>query len=89
MRRKTSGVADWTPWLRLPQPVTEIPRHSAPDGAKTTVFEAVRERLVITAGQPEAAHERLDIGLGLAQDTGDDAELSRLPDAGRPGCTPS
>jgi len=47
----------------------------------TTVFDAVLGRLLIAAGQPEAARERLDIGLALAQDTGMcfyDAELLRL-----------
>ena len=36
----------------------------------TTVFDAVLGRLLIAAGQPEAARERLDTGLSLAQDTG-------------------
>ncbi|MDT7722885.1 MAG: hypothetical protein QOE94_3896 [Mycobacterium sp.] len=47
----------------------------------TTVFDAVLGRLLIAAGQPEAARERLDTGLSLAQDTGMcfyDAELLRL-----------
>jgi hypothetical protein len=47
----------------------------------TTVFDGVLGRLLIAAGQPEAARERLDIGLALAQDTGMcfyDAELLRL-----------
>ncbi|HSS23106.1 MAG TPA: adenylate/guanylate cyclase domain-containing protein [Mycobacterium sp.] len=47
----------------------------------TTVFDGVLGRLLIAAGQPETARERLDIGLSLAQDTGMcfyDAELLRL-----------
>ena len=47
----------------------------------TTVFDAVLGRLLIAAGQPEAARERLDTGLALAQRTGMcfyDAELLRL-----------
>jgi class 3 adenylate cyclase/tetratricopeptide (TPR) repeat protein len=47
----------------------------------TTVFDAVLGRLLIAAGQPEAARERLDTGLSLARDTGMcfyDAELLRL-----------
>ena len=47
----------------------------------TTVFDGVLGRLLIAAGQPEAARERLDTALSLAQDTGMcfyDAELLRL-----------
>ncbi len=47
----------------------------------TTVFDGVLGRLLIAAGQPEAARERLGTGLSLAQDTGMcfyDAELLRL-----------
>jgi hypothetical protein len=47
----------------------------------TTIFDVVLGRLLIAAGQPEAARERLDTGLSLAQDTGMcfyDAELLRL-----------
>jgi tetratricopeptide (TPR) repeat protein len=47
----------------------------------TTVFDGVVGRLLIAAGQPEVARERLDIALALAQDTGMcfyDAELLRL-----------
>jgi class 3 adenylate cyclase/tetratricopeptide (TPR) repeat protein len=47
----------------------------------TTVFDGVLGRLLIAAGQPEAARERLDTALALAQDTGMcfyDAELLRL-----------
>ena len=47
----------------------------------TTVFDAVLGRLLIAAGQPAAACERLDFGLALAQHTGMrfyDAELLRL-----------
>jgi class 3 adenylate cyclase len=47
----------------------------------TTVYDAVVGRLLIAAGQPELARERLDTGLQLAQDTGMhfyDAELLRL-----------
>ncbi|MGO8937442.1 MAG: adenylate/guanylate cyclase domain-containing protein [Mycobacterium sp.] len=47
----------------------------------TTVFDAVLGRLLIAAGRPEAARERLDTGLALAQDTGMcfyDAELLRV-----------
>jgi class 3 adenylate cyclase len=47
----------------------------------TTLFDAVLGRLLIAAGQPEAARECLDTGLSLAQDTGMcfyDAELLRL-----------
>jgi hypothetical protein len=47
----------------------------------TTIFDAVLGRLLIAAGQPEAARERLGIGLALAHDTGMrfyDAELLRL-----------
>ena len=47
----------------------------------TTLFDAVLGRLLIAAGQPETARERLDIALALAQDTGMriyDAELLRL-----------
>jgi hypothetical protein len=44
-------------------------------------YDGVLGRLLIAAGQPEAARERLDTGLALAQDTGMrfyDAELLRL-----------
>jgi class 3 adenylate cyclase len=47
----------------------------------TTIFDGGLGRLLIAAGQPEAARERLDTGLSLAQDTGMcfyDAELLRL-----------
>ena len=47
----------------------------------TTLFDAVLGRLLIAAGQPAAACERLDFGLALAQHTGMrfyDAELLRL-----------
>ncbi|HEY2503265.1 MAG TPA: hypothetical protein VGI68_18115 [Mycobacterium sp.] len=47
----------------------------------TTIFDVVLGRLLIAAGQPETARERLDIGLSLARDTGMcfyDAELLRL-----------
>jgi hypothetical protein len=47
----------------------------------TTIFDGVLGRLLIAAGQPGAARERLDTGLSLAQDTGMcfyDAELLRL-----------
>jgi hypothetical protein len=47
----------------------------------TTVYDGVLGRLLIAAGQPEAARERLDTALALAQDTGMcfyDAELLRL-----------
>jgi class 3 adenylate cyclase/tetratricopeptide (TPR) repeat protein len=47
----------------------------------TTVFDGVLARLLLAAGQPVAARDRLDIGLALAQDTGMcfyDAELLRL-----------
>jgi class 3 adenylate cyclase len=47
----------------------------------TTVFDGILGRLLIAAGQPEAARERLDTGLALARDTGMcfyDAELLRL-----------
>jgi hypothetical protein len=47
----------------------------------TTIFDVVLGRLLIAAGEPEAARERLDTGLSLAQDTGMcfyDAELLRL-----------
>jgi predicted ATPase len=47
----------------------------------TTIFDGVLGRLLIAAGQLEAARERLDIGLALAEDTGMcfyDAELLRL-----------
>ncbi|HUB58022.1 MAG TPA: adenylate/guanylate cyclase domain-containing protein [Mycobacterium sp.] len=47
----------------------------------TTAYDAVLGRLLIAAGQPETARERLDIALALAQDTGMrffDAELLRL-----------
>ena len=46
-----------------------------------TMYEAVLGRLLIAAGQPEVARERLDTGLQLARDTGMcfyDAELMRL-----------
>jgi class 3 adenylate cyclase len=46
-----------------------------------TFYESVLGRLLIAAGQPEAARERLDTGLKLARDTGMcfyDAELLRL-----------
>jgi hypothetical protein len=46
-----------------------------------TVHDAVLGRLLIAAGQPETARERLDIALALAQDTGMhfyDTELLRL-----------
>jgi tetratricopeptide (TPR) repeat protein len=47
----------------------------------TTLFDGVLGRLLIAAGQPEAARERLDTGLSLARDTGMcfyNAELLRL-----------
>jgi hypothetical protein len=47
----------------------------------TTIFDGVLGRLLIAAGQLEAARERLDIGLALAEDAGMcfyDAELLRL-----------
>jgi class 3 adenylate cyclase len=47
----------------------------------TTLFDGVLGRLLIAAGQPAAARDRLDKGLSLAQDTGMcfyDAELLRL-----------
>ena len=47
----------------------------------TTVYDAVVARVLIAAGQPEAARERLNTGLQLARDTGMcfyDAELLRL-----------
>jgi class 3 adenylate cyclase/tetratricopeptide (TPR) repeat protein len=47
----------------------------------TTLFDGVLGRLLIAAGQPDAARERLDTGLSLAQDTGMcfyDAELLRV-----------
>jgi class 3 adenylate cyclase len=47
----------------------------------TTLHDAVLGRLLIAAGHPEAARERLDTGLALAKDTGMcfyDAELLRL-----------
>jgi class 3 adenylate cyclase len=47
----------------------------------TTVYDGILGRLLIAAGQSEAARERLDFGLALAQDTGMcfyDAELLRL-----------
>jgi class 3 adenylate cyclase len=47
----------------------------------TVVFDGILARLLIAAGQPEAARERLDIGLALARDTGMcfyDGELLRL-----------
>jgi class 3 adenylate cyclase/tetratricopeptide (TPR) repeat protein len=46
-----------------------------------TVYDGILGRLLIGAGQLEAARERLDIGLALARDTGMcfyDAELLRL-----------
>ena len=46
-----------------------------------TVYDAVLGRLLIAAGQPEQARDRLDTALQLAQDTGMcfyDAELLRL-----------
>jgi hypothetical protein len=46
-----------------------------------TFYDAVLGRLLIAAGQPETARERLDTALALAQDTGTcfyDAELLRL-----------
>jgi hypothetical protein len=36
----------------------------------STVYDAVLARVLIAAGQPEPARERLDIALALAQDTG-------------------
>jgi hypothetical protein len=47
----------------------------------TTIFDGILGRLLIAAGQPEAARERLDIGLNIAHETGMhfyDAELLRL-----------
>ena len=47
----------------------------------TTAHHAVLGRLLIVAGQPKTARERLDVALALAQDTGMrfyDAELLRL-----------
>ena len=46
-----------------------------------TFFDVVLGRLLIAAGQPKAARQRLDIALALARDTGMcfyDAELLRL-----------
>lgn len=57
--------------------------------AHTTVFDGVLGRLLIAAGQPEAARERLDIGLALAQDTGmcfyDAGSRAAVPSAHRTG----
>jgi len=47
----------------------------------TTVLDSVLARLLIAASQSEAARDRVDVGLALAQDTGMcfyDAELLRL-----------
>ncbi|OBI74170.1 adenylate/guanylate cyclase domain-containing protein [Mycobacterium sp. E740] len=47
----------------------------------TTIFDGILGRLLIAAGQPEAARERLDFGLNRAYETGMhfyDAELLRL-----------
>jgi hypothetical protein len=47
----------------------------------TTIYDGLLGRLLIAAGQLEAARERLDIGLAIARDTGMcfyDAELLRL-----------
>ncbi|KUI36599.1 cyclase [Mycobacterium sp. IS-1496] len=47
----------------------------------TTIFDAVIGRLLIAAGEPESARDRLQAGLELARDTGMrfyDAELLRL-----------
>ena len=62
-----------------------------------TFYDGVLGRLLIAAGQPEAARKRLDTALALAQDTGMcfyDAELLRLrahthtdPDARRADIT--
>jgi class 3 adenylate cyclase/tetratricopeptide (TPR) repeat protein len=49
--------------------------------AYTTFFDALRARLLLAAGQPEQARDRLNMGLQLADDTGMhfyDAELLRL-----------
>ena len=49
--------------------------------AYTTFFDALVARLLLAAGQPEQARDRLNIGLQLADDTGMhfyDAELLRL-----------
>ena len=60
----------------------------------STFYDAVLGRLLIAAGQPEAARERLDTGLAAGPDTGMcfyDAELLRLRahTHDRPGRTPS
>jgi hypothetical protein len=47
----------------------------------TTMLDGILGRLLVEAGEPEQARERLDIGLTLAHDTGMcfyDAELLRL-----------
>jgi class 3 adenylate cyclase len=47
----------------------------------TTVYDCILGRVLIAAGQPEVARQRLDFGLGLAQAAGMcfyDAELLRL-----------
>ena len=57
-----------------------------------TFYDAVRGRLLIAAGQPEAARERLDTALQLAQDTGMhfyDAELLRFAPTPTPIPTPA
>ena len=49
--------------------------------AYTTFFDALAARLLLAAGRPAQAHDRLNIGLQLANDTGMhfyDAELLRL-----------
>ena len=49
--------------------------------AYTTFFDALLARLLLAAGQPEQARDRLNIGLQLAGDTGMhfyDTELLRL-----------
>ncbi|WP_082682773.1 adenylate/guanylate cyclase domain-containing protein [Mycobacterium sp. GA-1285] len=47
----------------------------------TTIFDGILGRLLITAGEPESARKRLEIGLARARETGMhfyDAELLRL-----------
>jgi class 3 adenylate cyclase len=75
------------------QPITTFVDTSRLFGqnAYTTFFDALRARLLLAAGQPEQARDRLNMGLQLADDTGMhfyDAELLRArahtdPDARR------
>jgi hypothetical protein len=70
----------------------ELRRACSGQNAYTTFFDALVARLLLAAGQPEQARDRLNIGLQLADDTGMhfyDAELLRLRAAPKPSPPPA